>query len=145
MIIISTYTRLTSRALIDVCSQYSHIERQLVNRLHLTTYKFENETYCQLMLSSKIDPQIRLPVDAKVVSKLGVKTPLSSFSSTIVTRFSHLMLADNELNISQTVSLVLGNESYSKILKAGVIPGEGGLSMAQDTIFGWVLSGSCAI
>lgn len=140
VIIVSTHTKLTSRALIDVCSQYSRIEQQLVNKLHLKTYKFDNETYCQLMLSSKIDPQIRLAVDARIVSQLAMKTPLSSLSSTIVTKFSHLMPADNEFYISQSVSLVLGNESYSKILKAGVIPGEGGLPMAQDTIFGWVLS-----
>lgn len=95
------------------------------------------------MLTSKVDPQIRLAVDAKVVSKLALKTPSTSLNSSIISMFSHLMLADADFHTSQGISLVLGNDSYSKILKTGVIPGENGLPLAQDTIFGWVLSGTC--
>ncbi|XP_046801134.1 uncharacterized protein LOC124418541 [Lucilia cuprina] len=144
VVVVSGNNKQSSRALIDACSPYSRIESRLVDQLRLNTYKLENDVYCQLTLTAKTDPQVRLAVDARIVSKLPIKTPTTSLSYEVIKRFTHLILADNQFYISQGISLVLGNDLYSKIIKTGVIPGEHGLPMAQDTIFGWVVSGSCA-
>lgn len=144
VVLVSTPDRQTIRALIDVCSPYSRIAKQLADTLQLKTYKIDNEVYSQIVLSSKIDRQIRFRVDAKIVSKMPMKTPSTSISSAIISKFSHLMLADAEFYTTQGISLVLGNETCCKIFKTGVIPGGTGLPLAQDTIFGWVLSGPCA-
>lgn len=143
VIIIHKSTRQSIRALINVCETHSTITKENVDMLRLNTHKLDDDIYAPLMLTSKIDLQVRIAVDARIVSRTTLKTPSSPINSSIISRYSHLMLADSDFHTPKEISLVLGNDVYSKIVKTGVIPGHNGLPFVQDTVFGWVLSGAC--
>lgn len=143
VMVIHNSSRQSVRALINVCATHSTICRELVNMIRLTTYQLEDEIYTPLMITSKIDPQVRIAVDARILPHMKLKTPSSPLNSTIISQYSHLMLADGDFHTPKEISLVLGNDVYNKIVKTGVIPGHNGLPFAQDTVFGWVLSGAC--
>ena len=57
---------------------------------------------------------------------------------------SHLQLADDKFAYSSTVDATLGVEVYQNILRDGLIRGPPGTPLAQNTVFGWILSGTIA-
>ncbi|XP_071055143.1 uncharacterized protein [Onthophagus taurus] len=55
---------------------------------------------------------------------------------------SDLPLADPEFTSERKIDLILGVQFYSKIIQNGVLKSKDGLLIAQQTAFGWVLSGA---
>lgn len=103
VIVVSNNNRQTIRALIDVCSEHSRIEQQLADTLQLKTYQL-NATYAILMLTAKHDRQFRVAVDARIVGRLPMKTPSASLNSSVLDKFSHLLLPDDFFYVSQGIS-----------------------------------------
>lgn len=52
-----------------------------------------------------------------------------------------LRLADSDPNSASKIELLIGADLYAAILRDGVRRGELGSPIAQETIFGWVISG----
>ena len=67
-----------------------------------------------------------------------------SVDGRILDEFPGLQLADPQFYVAAPVNLVLGADVYSKIIRNGVAGGTFGKPLAQFTIFGYIISGSCA-
>ncbi|XP_059219975.1 uncharacterized protein LOC131998181 [Stomoxys calcitrans] len=133
------------RAVIDTCSSFSKISSKLVNELDLSIARLGDESICSVTLQSRQPSQPTIQATMKVNNKISMNTPTKSIDSIIATRFSNLNLADPQFFKSRSIAMVLGADLYSKLILNGLIPSNNGLPVAMNTIFGWVLAGSCAI
>lgn len=55
-----------------------------------------------------------------------------------------LQLADPKHYLSGEIDLLLGAEKYAEIIESGLLKGPPNTPFAQQTKFGWMLSGPCA-
>lgn len=133
-----------ARAVIDSCSSVSKISKKLVHELKLPTTKLGDETICSITILSCYSPHNFLETTMKVNNKIFMHTPTKSINSSIAAKFSHISLADPEFYKSRPFAIVLGADIYSKIITSGQMPSHDGLPVAINTIFGWVLAGSCS-
>lgn len=133
-----------ARAVIDSCSSVSKISKNLVYELNLPTTKLGDETICSITIQSRHSTNTIIETTMKVNNKLSMHTPTKSINSSIAAKFSHISLADPEFYKSRPFAIVLGADLYTKIITAGQIPSHDGLPVAINTVFGWVLAGSCS-
>lgn len=71
---------------------------------------------------------------------LGVNSDFRS-----IPHLADLELADDNLTGNQSIELILGAEVLSSILRKGVRIGREDEPVAQETIFGWIVSGRIGI
>lgn len=93
-----------------------------------------------LTIHPRFKSNFSLPLTAIVMTKLTSV----EFSSDI-SRYSHLnnlLFADPAINSSQRIDILLGAAEYAKILKVGLIKGANDEPIAQNSEFGWIISGS---
>lgn len=133
-----------ARAIIDTCTANSKISKKLVQDLNISTTTLGDDVICPVTIRSRQPPYITLETTMKVNSRLLMITPNQSIDSSISRNFTNLTLVDPEFYKSGTFSIVLGADLYAKIILAGMVPSSPGLPVAMNTIFGWVLSGSCS-
>ncbi|XP_075150111.1 uncharacterized protein LOC142224223 [Haematobia irritans] len=131
------------RALIDTGSIISRIAKTMITKLGISTSHMENTTMCQLTIRAISDAKARVSATFRVDNRMTMKTPSHSLSSSFRERFLNLILADPTFNESAPISMVLGADIYPKIILGGVIPNHEGVPMAQNSIFGWLVSGTC--
>nr|XP_034184624.1 uncharacterized protein LOC117606363 [Osmia lignaria] len=87
--------------------------------------------------------EAKIRFSALVLKSLTSYTP-SSFE--FDSKWKHLVdlpLADPKPSDFQGFDLLIGANEYGKIMLDGVVKGPPGTPIAQRTVFGWVLSGSC--
>jgi hypothetical protein len=84
-----------------------------------------------------------LNVRALVMNKITTLLPTSPCQSSYGP-LKNLELADPQFNIPRPVDLLLGIEECGTILLHGLIKGEPGQPIAQNTEFGWMISGAAA-
>jgi len=53
------------------------------------------------------------------------------------------MISDERFHPSATISLILGADVYPKVIQPGFYMVDEVLPVAQKTVFGWILSGTC--
>jgi len=58
------------------------------------------------------------------------------------TPFENMVLADHEFYRPRAVSMILGADVYSQIIRPGLFAPVHGMPIAQNTMFGWVISGT---
>lgn len=133
-----------ARALLDPCIGRSRISLGLVDALHIPTSKIGKEEFCSIIIRAHSDPQVKMEATLVVTNRVNLQTPSKSLEPKIKNKFSNLILADPDFDRSAKVSLVLGSDVYPKTLVEGLMPSSGGYPVAQNTIFGWVLSGTCS-
>lgn len=133
-----------TRALLDPCSQTSKVCESLVKRLRLQTLPVANLEMCELHVSSSNDARVRFAFPARVIAEVGLKTPARHLNQTTRDKFINLTLADPNFHTSSAVALILGGDIYHKIIRGEIISFPG-YPTAQNSIFGWVLSGPCAL
>ncbi|XP_043267646.1 uncharacterized protein [Venturia canescens] len=74
----------------------------------------------------------------------ALTTPLPSFTSTGRKSWSHLnglQLADPDFLQPRPVDLIIGADSYGKLIESEVIKGRPSEPIAQRTLFGWIVLG----
>ncbi|XP_036325463.1 uncharacterized protein LOC118755114 [Rhagoletis pomonella] len=128
------------RALIDACSPTSIISADLVRELRLD---FGPQQGCLLRLRGKHGQNKRVAVHARVVRNYIRISPTSSVDPSIAAPYTHIRLADPNFHTSTPIRLVLGADVYPEIILPGILPSAFGPFLAQSSIFGWILSGSC--
>ncbi|XP_037821303.1 uncharacterized protein LOC119610239 [Lucilia sericata] len=146
--------RLRVRALIDPASEASFVSSSLKRRLSLPSRFSETQVtglneaitatssqVCSLLISSPIDKNFSIKVNAFVVRKLTGELPYHSILSTVRNKFNGLQLADTGLQKSSPVDLLLGGDIYPQVLKEGVKWENDHNLVAQKTVFGWVVTG----
>ncbi|XP_045509321.1 uncharacterized protein LOC123704872 [Colias croceus] len=96
-----------------------------------------------ICLTSCYDSKFTLNVKAHVLDKLTTLLPNNKIEvmDTSQLDLPKLELADPSFNIPGGIDLLLGAEVYCKILMQGLHHGVGGNFIAQNTKFGWILSG----
>ncbi|KAH8307793.1 hypothetical protein KR044_003190 [Drosophila immigrans] len=81
----------------------------------------------------------------QIKDELRLSTPIRAVDSSVREHYADIDLADGSFDRPSAISLVLGADAYAHIIKEGIITNQRGLPVAQRTIFGWTLSGSCAL
>ncbi|XP_075162899.1 uncharacterized protein LOC142235534 [Haematobia irritans] len=132
-----------ARAILDACSSTSKISKHLVAELKLPTTLLGEDTICSVTLCSRQPPYPSLEIAMQVNNRISMNTPQKSVDGSIVAKLPNIILADPQFYKSGPVAIVLGSDVYARVIQPGLLPSNGGLPVAMNTIFGWVLSVSC--
>ena len=143
----------SARALIDSGSQATFISDKLQKTLNLPVQKVNakisclNDTFagsvqrqCSFVLTSPLNRQFKLEVNGLVLPKLTGKLPNQSVDISD-SKLLDIQLADPNFAMSGQVDLLIGGDVYSQIMLDGVKRNILGKLMAQESIFGWILTG----
>ncbi|XP_071052130.1 uncharacterized protein [Onthophagus taurus] len=141
------------RALIDQGSEVSFITESLVQQLQLPRKSASilisgigsqrtsiSNGIVTIQLSSQFNPFLSFNEEALILPKLTAYLP-QKYSAQLPIELLNLPLADSDISSSKRIDLILGVSLYSKILQNGVKRSSDGSLIAQQTAFGWILSG----
>lgn len=93
-------------------------------------------------LHSRTDTNFSLTIEAHVVKNITSLLPSGRVKIANWPEIEALTLADPQYHTPNKIDMLLGAKPYGKVLKEGLIKGPAPESpIAQDTHFGWVLSG----
>jgi len=132
------------QALFDTCSAVSAISASLASTLKLQALPVGEDKVCTATVASRINPELRFEVLLKIVEGLHIRTPLKPLGDSVQARFANLTLADESFHRPSSIFLVLGADVANHVIREGFMPSQNGLPLAQNTIFGWMVSGSCS-
>ncbi|XP_075163297.1 uncharacterized protein LOC142235931 [Haematobia irritans] len=143
-----------ARALIDPASESSFITEGLRNRLGLSTsstsatisgvnqsVSITSRELCSLCIGTPLDESLLLETTAYVLPNISGNLPSFSLDRDIVSSMPNLRLADPNLFVCRPVDLLLGADLYPKIVLEGTRTNILGSLLAQNTVFGWVVTG----
>lgn len=141
------------RALLDTGSQSSFITDECVQRLGLSRSNARiaitglaekgvgiTRGLVHLSLHSRYNSQLFITINALVLTKLTKMLPSQTVQCN-VREFTNLPLADPTFQTPGKVDILIGAESVFHILKPEHIVSSSSGLIAQNTIFGWVISG----
>jgi hypothetical protein len=97
---------------------------------------------CTFVLGSPIDPTIQITTCALILSKITGNLPTCPVDPLLQQACPELVLADKRFYCSEQVDVLLGGDLYPQILLEGIRRNVLGSLIAQETIFGWILTGS---
>ncbi|XP_044010186.1 uncharacterized protein LOC122853833 [Aphidius gifuensis] len=139
------------RALLDQGSEISICTERIIQCMHISRSRSElpilgvgstiqvSKGSARLSIQSS-DKTVTMEVDVSILPKITSYTPVIGEHQDWP-EIKKLKLADPGFNEAGTIELLLGANIYGKILKSGVIQGPVGVPTAQNTVFGWILSG----
>ncbi|XP_076301867.1 uncharacterized protein LOC143219991 [Lasioglossum baleicum] len=142
------------RALIDPCSEVTLVSEALVQALraprsscsHVVVGAGDTPTStvrgkATLTMSPRDQPSVCRSVEALILPRLTSYRPPGHRGSLTWPHISGLTLADPDVTSKQPIELLLGADVYPTILLDGIRRGDRCTPIAQETIFGWILSG----
>ena len=132
------------QALFDPCAAVSSISASLAAQLQLPALHVGEDRVCKATVASKVNADLSFEVLLKIVEGLHIHTPVRPLGDSVRARFANLTLANDNFHRPSTISLVLGADAANHVVTEGFMPSQNGLPMAQSTIFGWMVSGSCS-
>lgn len=142
-----------ARALIDPASEASFITENLRNRLKLpaqsssavisgvNSVSSHSAQQCSLIITSPCDKSRKLSTNALVLPRISGNLPSFPIDFSQVGHISVSPLADPNLFDCRPVDLLLGGDLYPSLLVEGTEYNILGSIIAQNTIFGWILTG----
>ncbi|XP_075147221.1 uncharacterized protein LOC142221389 [Haematobia irritans] len=146
-------SRFTIRAFIDQGSQETFISSRIINRYSIPTRKgyttisglggtvLENSSkLCNLVLKSR-KSDFKLNASAVVITNMNHLMPSSHIRISDWSRLGKIDLADPNFYKPAPIDVLLGSDILPFILKSGVRKKVSGDLLAQETEFGWILSG----
>ncbi|XP_076686068.1 uncharacterized protein LOC143378130 [Andrena cerasifolii] len=155
---VRTYTpvgqHVSVRALIDPGSEVSLISEQLVKRLGLKRQRARipllfaggapsqcTRGLVHLDITADRDGESILALSAFVLIDLSSYKPPVVHDGTIWPRLQGLQWAEPRLANQDPIDLLLGADVYNDFMLEGVRKGKPGTPLAQETTFGWILTG----
>ncbi|XP_045459918.1 uncharacterized protein LOC123670468 [Melitaea cinxia] len=141
------------RALLDQGSQASFVTEATVQLLKLSRKSVSGwvsgvgegqmriKYMVSLCLKSRHNPESRVCVNAYVLRSLTTLLPTTKLHSPEWSDIEKLELADPGYTTPGRIDILLGAEVYSDVLLNGIMKHPTSNLLAQNTIFGWVLSG----
>ncbi|XP_075157958.1 uncharacterized protein LOC142231226 [Haematobia irritans] len=155
--IMTDYSTFKVRALIDPCSDESFISERIQKLLKLPTIPVTAEIaglggsvvsksrkMANFNVSSGFDDKVVLRVEALVVPQITGNVPTHQMHVNVPLDLPQLPFADPEFYRSKQVDILLGGDLYPSILRSGVRHGIFDTLVAQETIFGWIVTGPTA-
>ncbi|XP_073821196.1 uncharacterized protein [Musca autumnalis] len=143
-----------ARALLDSGSEGSFISEKIFKTIRLpykdisaqisglnNTISASVHKECSIVLTSIQNSNIKLPLSALVVPYLASDLPSRTIDPMSFTNVPDLPLADPRFYESSKIDILLGADVLPFVMLAGIKVGICGSLMAQETVFGWVLSG----
>lgn len=141
------------RALLDQGSQASFVTKSTVQLLGLVRKpvsgwvsglgdgRMRIKYTVSLRLESRHNPGSYILINAYVLHSLTSLLPSTNVSTSKWAEIDNLPLADPTYATPGKIDILLGAEVYSEILLDGVMKHPGCNLIAQNTVFGWILSG----
>lgn len=143
-----------ARALIDPASDFSFVSEKLRRKLRLPTTPIVAEIsglnevvsarsnkLCDVILKSNTQKSFKLNIQAIVVKTLTKNLPTQNLEPTLIKDLENLQLADQKFYKSRPIDFIIGSDFYPQILKPGVKKDFLNTLVAQETEFGWILTG----
>ncbi|KAH8415096.1 hypothetical protein KR215_003082, partial [Drosophila sulfurigaster] len=87
-------------------------------------------------------PDLQIEASAFVLPQLAGKLPSCSVPQTILDNLPSIPLADPKFYESSQIDVLLGADILPSVLLGGSRPNVCGTLIGQETIFGWILTGS---
>ncbi|XP_036345965.1 uncharacterized protein LOC118755225 [Rhagoletis pomonella] len=147
-------TNYSARALIDSGSECSFITERLKRRIRLPSKRMHAQVSgitntttaqvkeaCNIELRSSVDPLFRLNTSVLVLAPLTGNLPTCHISAVTKQAFPDLILADKRFFVNEPVDLVLGGDIYPQIILSGLKKNILNTLLAQETVFGWIITG----
>ncbi|XP_065372164.1 uncharacterized protein LOC135964036 [Calliphora vicina] len=145
----------TARALIDPASQSSFICEKIQRKLDLPTEKVDSNIsalncapagsshkQCNFVLGSRIDRSFRLKMSGLVLPRLTGNLPNRSVDNSLLLSSPFNMdLADPNFTESGPIDILIGGDFYPKVMLGRSKHNVYGNLMAQESVFGWILTG----
>lgn len=142
------------RALVDQGSQGSFITESMAQYLglkktltkHRVTGVGGNKTVMSnssvvVNLRSRVNPDYNVQVNAYVLKSITSLLPVVTATRVEWVKLSETDLADPEYHRPNKIDILLGAEIFSQIIQDGIKKSTSGSLVAQQTEFGWILSG----
>lgn len=95
----------------------------------------------QLTITPRVASGFILNADALILKKLTANAT-GEYDKNEWTHINQLQLADPAFNEKNQIDILLGAAEYAKIIKNGLVKGEEGTPIAQNTELGWIVSGN---
>ena len=96
----------------------------------------------RITLRSAVDLSFQVESEVLVLSQLTSLLPSRSLVETLVSvQFPDVVLADPEFAVSKKVDLLIGADLYGQLLRSGLMKSATSQLVAQNTVFGWIVSG----
>lgn len=141
------------RALIDQGSQSAFITENAVQMLSLPRKRIQATITGIGEQTKHANHSVQITITPRVASSFTLLTNavvLEKLSTTVhtdyeVNEWNHikqLQLADPAFYEGNKVDILLGAAEYAKIIKNGLVKGEEGAPIAQNTELGWIISGN---
>ncbi|XP_031781161.1 uncharacterized protein LOC103316074 [Nasonia vitripennis] len=142
------------RALLDQGSEASFVSESIVQLLGLrkehtcvpltglgASAAGTARSRTQLVLKSRVDTSFQITTEALILPRLTSQLPVDSIEDLDLMQFAGLTLADPEFFLSNKVDVILGADVYGQLLRSGLRRFPSSQLVAQDTAFGWIMSG----
>lgn len=143
-----------ARALIDPASDYSFVTDHLRRKLRLPTTPIAAEIsgleelgsawsnrLCNITLRSNTQEHFSMTMEAIVVKGVSENLPTHPINPNIAMDLDDIQLADPEFYNSRPVDILIGSDYYPQIIRSEVKNGFLDTLVAQETQFGWILTG----
>ncbi|XP_049886914.1 uncharacterized protein LOC126381473 [Pectinophora gossypiella] len=143
------------RALIDPCSQESFISEATVKKLQLRLEHVEGHVIGVDQMSARINHASKFQISSKandftcpctayMVKQVTDILPAQKINHESWSHLQNLVLADPTYHKPGSIDMLLGVNIYTEILMSGVLRGEPGSPIAQQTQLGWIISGGAS-
>lgn len=146
--------KLTVRILLDQGSELSFITENIIQRLNLKRNHAsipllgigglksgKTRGVVELNIKAIHDKSIIRSIKVFILPRLTGQIPTFNVNTDFLNYIHHLQLADPDFNQPGSIDMIIGADSYHKIILPEIIPATSGFPLAQLTIFGWVFSG----
>lgn len=147
---------IVARALCDTGSQVNLITEQIIQQTQLHHNKHETIIYgigggaaavskgkVNLRIASLINPNFSLQIEALVLPKItNTLLPNINIVNIRNSHLAHLPLADPNYGRPGKIDLLLGADTYGRLITNGFIHGRENELHAQNTQLGWVVFGT---
>ncbi|XP_046811894.1 uncharacterized protein LOC111689220, partial [Lucilia cuprina] len=147
-------TKYQARALIDSGSEGTFISERLFNLLKLPSQSTSAQIsglnqsisatvqhQCSFVLGSNLDDNVSLPVTALVVPQLSSNLPSQSVPKSKLSNLPNIPLADPKFYATSKIDVLIGGDIFPSVVRSGVKHNVCESLLAQETIFGWILTG----
>ncbi|XP_050340229.1 uncharacterized protein LOC126766506 [Bactrocera neohumeralis] len=146
--------RYSARALIDSGSEATFISRRLQRSLDIPTHSVSAQvtglnnavsatptSICEITLCSPLNINYKLSAQAFILNSLTDNLPSYPIDPKQCLKNLGFALADTQFHKHRPVDFLIGSDIYPSILLNGVKRNVLGSLLAQETEFGWILSG----